>query len=101
MGDADDSYDFREIPRFVAKLREGYDLVQGCRLPAGGGKIMPGAMPLLHRWWGNPMFSWMARSWFYAPVHDVYCGLRGFTKALYERPKSTLHGDGVRDRDDH
>ena len=67
MGDADDSYDFLEIPRFVAKLREGYDLVQGCRLPAGGGKIMPGAMPLLHRWWGNPMFSWMARSWFYAP----------------------------------
>jgi len=85
MGDADDSYDFLEIPRFVAKLREGYDLVQGCRLPAGGGKIMPGAMPLLHRWWGNPMFSLMVRSWFYAPIHDVYCGLRGFTKALYQR----------------
>jgi glycosyltransferase involved in cell wall biosynthesis len=85
MGDADDSYDFLEVPRLVAKLREGYDLVQGCRLPAGGGKIMPGAMPVLHRWWGNPMFSWMARSWFYAPIHDVYCGLRGFTKSLYER----------------
>ena len=84
MGDADDSYDFLEIPRLIAKLRDGYDLVQGCRLPAGGGKIMPGAMPWLHRWWGNPMFSWMARSWFYAPIHDVYCGLRGFTKALYE-----------------
>lgn len=38
MGDADDSYDFLEIPRFVEKLRQGYDLVQGCRLPAGGGK---------------------------------------------------------------
>jgi glycosyltransferase involved in cell wall biosynthesis len=85
MGDADDSYDFLDISRFVTKLREGYDLVQGCRLPAGGGKIMPGAMPLLHRWWGNPMFSWMVRSWFYAPIHDVYCGLRGFTKALYQR----------------
>ena len=85
MGDADDSYDFVEIPRFVSKLREGYDLVQGCRLPAGGGKIMPGAMPFLHRWWGNPMFSWMVRSWFYAPIHDVYCGLRGFTKALYHK----------------
>jgi len=45
MGDADDSYDFLEIPRFVEKLRQGYDLVQGCRLPSGGGKIMPGAMP--------------------------------------------------------
>jgi len=86
MGDADDSYDFREIPRFVEKLRDGYDLVQGCRLPAGGGKVMPGAMPILHRWWGNPMFSIMARSWFRArSIHDVYCGLRGFTKEFYGR----------------
>jgi glycosyltransferase involved in cell wall biosynthesis len=83
MGDADDSYDFREIPRFVDALRQGYALVQGCRLPAGGGRVLPGAMPLLHRWWGNPMFSLMARRWFKAPIHDVYCGLRGFTKTLY------------------
>jgi glycosyltransferase involved in cell wall biosynthesis len=86
MGDADDSYDFLEISRFVAKLREGFDLVQGCRLPAGGGRVMPGAMPFLHRWWGNPMFSVMARRWFGARgIHDVYCGLRGFTKVLYAR----------------
>ena len=85
MGDADDSYDFREIPRIVDKLNEGYELVQGCRLPSGGGTVMPGAMPFLHRWWGNPMFSSMARSWFHAPVHDIYCGLRGFTKDLYYR----------------
>ncbi|HEY2378372.1 MAG TPA: glycosyltransferase family 2 protein [Gemmatimonadaceae bacterium] len=85
MGDADDSYDFREIPRFLEKLREGYDLAQGCRLPSGGGTLLPGAMPFLHRWWGNPMFSWLARGWFNAPVSDVYCGLRGFTRAHYER----------------
>jgi glycosyltransferase involved in cell wall biosynthesis len=85
MGDADDSYDFREIPKFVDKLREGYELVQGCRLPWGGGRVLPGAMPFLHRWWGNPMFSLMARIWFGAPIHDVYCGLRGFTKEMYER----------------
>jgi len=86
MGDADDSYDFLEIPRFVAKLREGYELVQGCRLPAGGGRILPGAMPFLHRWWGNPMFSYLVRRWFKATaVHDVYCGLRGFTRALFDR----------------
>lgn len=86
MGDADDSYDFLEVPHFVQKLRQGYDLVQGCRLPAGGGKIMPGAMPFLHRWWGNPMFSAMARNWFQAKsIHDVYCGLRGFTKQFYNR----------------
>jgi glycosyltransferase involved in cell wall biosynthesis len=84
MGDADDSYDFLEIPKFVEKLREGYDLVQGCRLPSGGGRVAPGAMPFLHRWWGNPMFSLMARMWFHAPIHDVYCGLRGFTKKHYE-----------------
>lgn len=83
MGDADDSYDFLEIPRFVEKLREGYDLVQGCRLPVGGGRVLPGAMPTLHRYWGNPMFSAMARRWFRAPIHDVYCGLRGFRKDFY------------------
>ncbi len=82
MGDADSSYDFLEIPRIIAKLQEGYDLVQGCRLPSGGGRVMPHAMPVLHEWLGNPFFSWAARHWFGAPVHDVYCGLRGFTREL-------------------
>lgn len=85
MGDADASYDFLEIPRFLAELRKGVDLVQGCRLESGGGRVMPGAMPFLHRWWGNPMFTGLARWWFRAPVHDVYCGMRGFTKDLYRR----------------
>ncbi|HSJ06237.1 MAG TPA: glycosyltransferase family 2 protein [Longimicrobiales bacterium] len=85
MGDADDSYDFRDIPRFVEKLREGYDLVQGCRLPAGGGRIAPGAMPFLHRWVGNPLLSFIAGWWFRAPVTDIYCGMRGFRKDLYDR----------------
>src|SRR5205823_14253762 len=80
MADADDSYDLLELPRFVERLREGFDLVQGCRLAAGGGRVMPGAMPRLHRRWGNPMFSRLARSWFKAPITDVYCGFRGFTK---------------------
>jgi glycosyltransferase involved in cell wall biosynthesis len=85
MGDADDSYDFLEVPKFVEKLREGYQLVQGCRLETGGGRVMPGAMPFLHRWWGNPMFSFLARLMFWAPIHDVYCGMRGFTKEFYQR----------------
>ena len=83
MGDGDDSYDFLELPRFVRKLREGNDLVQGCRLKRGGGQILPGAMPRLHRW-GNPVLSWLLRTWFKAPVSDVYCGLRGFTREHYE-----------------
>jgi glycosyltransferase involved in cell wall biosynthesis len=84
MGDADASYDFATIPAFVAKLRSGAALVMGCRLPSGGGTVMPGAMPFLHRWWGNPMFSWMVRTWFKAPIHDVHCGLRAFTRESYE-----------------
>jgi glycosyltransferase involved in cell wall biosynthesis len=85
MGDADDSYDFLDLGRFMEKLREGHDLVMGCRLPWGGGTVKPGAMPFLHRWWGNPMFTIMARRWFGAPINDVYCGLRGFSKALFQR----------------
>jgi hypothetical protein len=42
-------------------------------------------MPFLHRWWGNPMFSVMARWMFSAPIQDIYCGMRGFTKKLYQR----------------
>lgn len=107
MGDADDSYDYLEIPKFIEKLREGYDLVQGCRLPRGGGTVLPGAMPFLHRWVGNPMLSSMVRGMFKAPVTDIYCGMRGFRKDLYLKLdqrctgmefatemiiKSTLHG---------
>jgi glycosyltransferase involved in cell wall biosynthesis len=83
MGDADDSYDFLQIPCFVKKLRDGFDLVQGCRLPSGGGAVQPGAMPFLHRWLGNPILTGLTRWMFNTPVHDVYCGMRGFTKELY------------------
>jgi glycosyltransferase involved in cell wall biosynthesis len=93
MGDADDSYDFREVARFLAKLREGYDLVQGCRLPSGGGTVLPGAMKPLHRWLGNPMFSFLARALFGAPIHDIYCGMRGFTREMYDR--LDLHCTGM------
>jgi glycosyltransferase involved in cell wall biosynthesis len=85
MGDADDSYDFSQLTPFLVKLREGYDLVQGCRLPSGGGIVSKGAMPLSHRWLGNPMFSFLARHWFQAPVHDIYCGMRGFTRSMFGR----------------
>lgn len=92
MGDADDSYDFLELPKFVEKLREGFDLVQGCRLPSGGGTVKKGAMPFTHRWIGNPLFSRLVRRWFQAPIHDVYCGMRGFTKKLYDRLEQRCTG---------
>ncbi len=46
---------------------------------------MPNAMPFLHRWLGNPVLSFLVRRMFTAPIHDVYCGMRGFTKEMYER----------------
>jgi glycosyltransferase involved in cell wall biosynthesis len=85
MGDADASYDFAQTPRFVAGLRGGKELVMGCRLPVGGGRVEPGAMPTLHRWLGNPAFSAIARTWFRTPVHDIHCGMRAFTRELYDR----------------
>lgn len=93
MGDADDSYDFGALEPFLSKLREGADLVQGCRLPIGGGTIEPSAMPPSHRWLGNPLFSLLARRMFRVPVHDIYCGLRGFRRDLI--PRLDLRCDGM------
>ena len=80
MGDADDSYDFGAIGPFLTSLRTGADLVMGCRLPSGGGTIMPGAMPWKHRWLGNPALSAIGRFFFRSPVTDFHCGLRGFRR---------------------
>jgi glycosyltransferase involved in cell wall biosynthesis len=85
MGDADDSYDFDEADRFVKKFQEGFELVMGCRFPAGGGTILPGAMPWKNRRLGNPVLSFIGRLFFKCPAHDFHCGLRGFTKAAFEK----------------
>lgn len=82
MGDADDSYDFSALDGFVSKLREGYDLVMGNRF-AGG--ILPGAMPALHRYLGNPVLTGIGRVLFRSRAGDFHCGLRGFSRAAYER----------------
>ena len=82
MGDADDSYDFSEVPNFVNQLRKGYDLVMGNRFRGG---IQPGAMPPLHRYFGNPGLSWLVNFLFRAGVGDSYCGMRGFSRALYDK----------------
>jgi len=83
MGDADASYDFSHIPRFLQPLRDGADLVMGNRF-AGG--IAKGAMPPLHQYFGNPALSWLGRLFFRnRSVGDFYCGLRAFRKNSYER----------------
>ncbi len=82
MGDADDSYDFCTLMPYVEKLRQGYELVVGNRF-AGG--IEPGAMPVLHRYLGTPVISWLGRRFFAAPFNDYNCGLRGFSRAAADR----------------
>lgn len=77
MGDSDDSYDFSKLDPFVAKLREGNDLVMGNRFKGG---IAPGAMPFLHKYLGNPVLSFIGRLFFSIPVRDFHCGLRGFNR---------------------
>lgn len=85
MGDADESHDFAEIPKFIAKLSENFDFVLGCRFPAGGGEISSDSMSFLHRRIGNPLFSLLVRRWYRVPVHDVNCGFRAFTREFYEK----------------
>jgi len=80
MGDADDSYDFSHIPRFLAQLRAGADLVMGNRFKGG---IQPNAMPPLHQYLGNPLLTGIGRLFFGGTCGDYYCGLRGFTKEAF------------------
>src|ERR1700746_2277752 len=81
MGDADDSYDFGDIPKFLTELRAGAQLVMGNRFRGG---IKPGAMPPLHQYFVNPALTRIGRLFFGSPVNDFYCGLRGFRKAAYQ-----------------
>jgi glycosyltransferase involved in cell wall biosynthesis len=77
MGDSDDSYDFLTLQPFLEKLRDGYDLVLGNRFRGG---IAPGAMPPLHRFFGNPFLTLIGRTLYRSPSRDFYCGLRGFRR---------------------
>jgi hypothetical protein len=82
MGDADDSYDFSEVPRFVEKWRQGNEVVMGNRFR---GEIKPGAMPWHHKYLGNPVLSSLLNLFFRAGMGDSHCGMRGFTRAVYDR----------------
>jgi len=89
MGDADDSYDFLNLMPFVKKLREGADLVMGNRFK---GKIEQGAMPLLNKYIGNPILSFLGRLFFRSQVGDFHCGLRGFKRAAIQQLHLQSHG---------
>ncbi len=89
VGDADDSYDFGGIWSFVEKLREGSDLVMGNRFRGG---IEPGAMPVLHRYFGNPVLSGIGRLMFGNPCGDFHCGLRGLRREAALRMNARTTG---------
>lgn len=79
MGDSDDSYDFSALMPFVTELRAGHDLVMGNRFRGG---IADGAMPPLHRYFGNPLLTAIGRRFFGCTTFgDFYCGLRGFRRS--------------------
>ncbi len=82
MGDADGSYDFSHLSRFVNELRAGADLVMGNRFRGG---VQPGAMPWKNRYIGNPVLSFIGRLFFRTSLGDFHCGLRGFSADAYRR----------------
>ena len=82
MGDSDDSYDFSALQPFVDTLRTGCDLVMGNRFLGG---IRPGAMPWKNRHIGNPILSGIGRLFFRCPARDFHCGLRGYSRAAFDR----------------
>ncbi len=89
MGDADLTYDFAEIPRFVAELENGSELVMGDRMD----NIQPGAMPWLHRYVGNPLLSGILNLFFRTGIRDAHCGMRALRRDVL--PRLDLRSTGM------
>jgi hypothetical protein len=77
MGDADCTYDFRELAPFVERFRDGYEYVMGSRWK---GSIEPGAMPRLHQYFGTPLTTWILNRLYGSRFTDIHCGMRGITR---------------------
>ena len=82
LGDCDLTYDFREIKDFVDRFHEGFEFVMGSRFR---GTIEADAMPKLHRYFGTPLTTWIMNSIYHSGYSDIHCGMRGLTKAAFER----------------
>lgn len=82
IGDADGSYDFSQLPRFVEKWRQGFDVVMGNRFKGG---IRPNAMRWHHKYVGNPLLTGFLNILFRTGIGDAHCGMRGVTKSAYAR----------------
>jgi glycosyltransferase involved in cell wall biosynthesis len=90
MADADATYDFEDIPRFIKKLEEGNDMVVGNRF---SGMMEANSMTFLHKWVGNPVLSSLVRLFFKIKIHDIHCGARALSKDAYS--KLTLYTLGM------
>jgi hypothetical protein len=82
MGDADCTYDFRELGAFVEKFRAGFEFVMGSRFR---GYIEPGSMPALHRYFGTPLTTWILNILYSGQFSDIHCGMRGITRDALQR----------------
>ena len=82
MGDADLTYDFRELSPFVEEFRKGTEFVMGSRFR---GSIEKGAMPGLHRYFGTPLTTWIVNRIYHGRYSDIHCGMRGITRAALEK----------------
>jgi hypothetical protein len=82
MGDADLTYDFREVAPFVEQFKAGAEFVMGSRFR---GSIEEGAMPGLHRYFGTPLTTWILNRIYGSRYSDIHCGMRGLTRAALAR----------------
>lgn len=89
MADADDSYDWLAMGGFIEKVETGYDLVIGNRFKGG---IQAGAMPALHRYLGNPVLSFITRTFYRIPLGDFHCGMRAFRREAMLRAAPATPG---------
>lgn len=85
IADADNSYDFNDMPKFYNKIKKGFDIIQGCRMPKGGGKIEKDAMPLTHKFIGNPLFTSMVKKFYGVKFNDVYCGMKIIRRDFFKK----------------
>lgn len=89
MGDADLTYDFREISPFVEEFRKGAEFIMGSRFR---GSIEKGAMPKLHRYFGTPLTNWILNRIYRSNFSDIHCGIRGVTRQALDRINITSRG---------
>ena len=82
MGDADLTYDFRELAPFVAEFRNGAEFVMGSRF---SGMIEAGAMPPLHQYFGTPLTTWILNRIYGSRYTDIHCGMRGLTREAFAK----------------